>query len=395
MLNRYEYNNQMISIIDRGHIAKSINYVGRGPQEIESEGEAEIKENTKGEKAFIEYVEKTPEVIGISSIHTLGIVKNGVDINAEDINAEDLYRLTTYDPLSAEKIKLPLKKGVWFTDAKVEDGIIPVVVVDTSKFSNTYKLGQKISGKMLQAEEEKNKENANTHKNYEFQVVGIVDKYHANVYYPSGWRNCVLGYDALFQQPIEDTQVFLCENLKEYPKVNPDDDNYMVYIEEKTSDERVAEIKNQILEYGYCNQVSDMKQETNSTINYKIKVDLPNFLSMLSISMIGIISISLLNVVKQRKNFSIYQLCGCNKKRTFTIYNLYFIILLMLSFIIYIGYMIYSYLTDTGELLYLYRVTAYNLVVSGLICLGICLISTLVPFWIMRKSTIMNNYNLN
>lgn len=383
LINRYEYNYRLVNLVDRANVSKSINYLGKLPQLYEDkENGSQILYNNKEQSELKRYLKSVPEFEGVSSI------RDEIIMNKEQ---EEYNQFTTYDKLTAQRFRTALSKGVWFTDASCEDGRIPVVVVDTGK--NGYKIGDCISGNLGKAGEDYEMQPEDD-TIYQFEVVGIVDKKQANVFQPQGQRNYVAGFQSFYPEIYLDTVLFLCEEFATRDEVQ-ESSNCIIYLKESTTEERVREIQREISKFGYCNRISDMRDQTIQLLNKKIQSDFPDFFSILCISCIGMISISILNTRRQRKDFAIYQLCGCSKRKTVVIYLVYFMQIFVVAFLLYLGVMMYQYITDERGISYLFRLSPHVVSCSITICIITCLCATSIPFVVTRNISVIRNYHLD
>lgn len=384
LINRVEYNSKAINVIEKANIDNSINFVGRFSQPIVNEGELEILEDLSYLDDLNQYIKELPEIEGVSDIQEHSFIN-------ESSNTD--YEFTTYDEITAEKFRAPLKAGKWFTDVDREDNIIPVVVLDTTNNADTYKIGEFFGANERIWDSEGN--GIIAQEEFQFVVVGIVDRNNSLVFYPTGSRNYIETFDALFLEIQENTQTFLCETVNGLGTKTQIRSNFMIYLKESTSKLRIESIAKEMERYGYLNVIADMKQETNNILSYRMKMDFPIFFSLLAISMIGLISLSFLNAKKQRKNFAIYSLCGGKKNDSFIIYFLYFMFIMGTSFLLYILLMRFSYMSDERGLFYLYLISNKTASYSVMVCSIICLISTWLPFNLMKKSSVIRNYKIN
>lgn len=382
--NRYKYNYQLVNLIDSAQILNSLNYVGKLPQLIETEKDIVIYKQNRREE-LEEYLINISEFQGISDIRDESLI---------DVPNNKYYYFTTYDSTTASKFKLKMKEGAWFTDVSCKDGIIPIVVVDTSENANVYKIGDLIQGSLFDYDESYEIKVRDNQKYY-FQVVGIVSPQMTYIFAPHGQRNYTATYEKLISKLETDTQFFLCENFAESNSEVPS--NFTIFLDENASDERISKIKSGIDQIGYCDRIADMRKETISVLETKIRLDFPLFFSMLCISIIGIISISILNLKKQRKDFAIYSLCGCSAKKSLLIYLEYLIFIMGSSFVLYIGIMKlanHSNIIQDRALDYLFIISLENIMNSLYIYAIMLLLSSIIPMLINRKKTILRKYYL-
>ena len=285
-----------------------------------------------------------------------------------------------------------MKSGSWFTDATVKDGRIPCVIVDTSVLANNYKVGDVISGVSLSYNSQTGAQ-ITGNMSADFEVTGIVSRDNAYIVRPyTVVSNSAQPLGDIFPSMYSDTIQLLCGELDSSFLKASQPEKGILYFDESMSGEAVKEMMTELRKSGYVTKLSDMSEATLADLTYKLKTDLPMFFSLLSISVIGLISIALLNSKKQMNTFSIYYLCGCRWSKSILIYFLYFGILLISSFIIYLVLMTLSYNADHRGIYYLYEITGKGLLISIVICLVFSIVSTAIPFFSAKRHSLVSIY---
>jgi len=369
LFNRVEYEQAVTKIVNNASIEKTLYFMG---EDVITE-DGVLIHNPSFQQA-IKKVDDMQDFIGASNIQEFRVNEEILGMN--------------FDIETARRFYSSLKSGNWFTDVQVENGRIPCVIVDTSQGADKYKIGDIISGQCT-VYDMYNDIDISTEQEATFEVTGIVGRSNAFVISPGGMSaNYTFPVSQLFPGIWPDQIILLCDGLDDKYIPLIDNTSGLIYFDEEMSQIAFEQIAENLRELGYVEKVSELRTAEYEYLQYRLKMDLPIFLSFLSISLIGLISITLLNAKKQIKVFSIYYLCGCQWKRSILIYMIYFSSLVVIAFIIYIIGMNLSYATDKIGKYYIYQLTTKGIVTSLVICLLLSLVSTLIPFFSIKKNSL-------
>lgn len=390
-INSWDRTYKEFNIIHRAGLEDSLFFMGRmsTPVEVQENGNTVMHQKTDEsyKQDMLQYLSGIDGYLGRSS-HT------GISLN----NGTNTTFVSSFDPLTSEKLRQPTAKGDWYTDVTLDNGRIPCVIMDTHAIPSSYRIGDVIKGTPTVYY---NDEYDDVEKNYsfelEFQVVGIVDR--MNAFMLNNGDTAIYGEDAaalrdIFYRVRPNTTTVLCG---EVPGVEPEDQMYgLLYFDNQKIDEtQLEQIHDKISQYGYCYKISDMAKTTQRVIKQDNRIQIPQALVLSMIVITGLICITLLNAKKQIRTFGIYGLCGASWPRCLFIYFCYFFILLLASFLVFIVFMACNYMADSRGLFYLYYLSAKTVGLSLLVCVVISLLSTLIPYADVKKKSLISRYHTN
>jgi|GEM_PF-1796970 len=369
LFNRIEHEQAVTRIVDRASIEKTLYFMG----EDTMTEDGDLIHDTSFQQAA-KKVAGMQDFVGVSNIQEFCVNEGMFGIN--------------FDIETAGRFRSTLKSGSWFTDIQVENGRIPCVIVDTSQGADKYKVGDVITGPCT-VYDMYNDIDISTEQAVAFEVTGVVDRSNAFVISPQGMTsNYTFPISQLFPGVQPEQIILLCSGLDDEYITSIDNTSGLIYFDEDMNQAEFKQIAEDLREIGYVEKVSELRTAEHEQLQYRLKMDLPLFLSFLSISLIGLISITLLNAKKQIKVFSIYYLCGCRWKRSIWIYMIYFSSLVVIAFIVYIIGMSVSYSADKIGKYYMYQLTSRGVLASLAVCLLFSIISTLIPFFNIKKNSL-------
>lgn len=379
VFNRIAYSHKLIDIVDNAHVQTSILFMGKGFPTAEEAGKKRF--DTSLQEVCVG-LKDNPHYLGVSNAQEFGVYH------------EDTWVIsgTSFDNQTAARFKTKLKSGSWFTDGAVKNGRIPCVIVDTSPTANHYHVGDVIQGKG-KSYDKRTKTRVSGNMTLEFEVTGIVDRSNAYIIRPGmSMSNGVQPLRDIFPGMYPDTVDLLCGELDPDFITTFQPERGILYFDESMSEEEVKAMMTELRKSGYVSRLPEMSDMTAADLTSKLKHDLPVFLNFLSISVIGLISIALLNSKKQMNTFSIYYLCGCKWTKSILIYFLYFGIILTTSFILYLIAMVLSYNADNHGVFYMYELTGKGMLGTVGICLLFSVVSTAIPFLNIKKRSLVTIY---
>lgn len=386
LYNNYSWGTQQVRMLYDNDLSCAVYY--QGPM-MQVDGEGNLSISTAGEPEVQEYLSGIEGYLGRSSTSYLEVaaLPEGV-------------RIQMVDSLSAQRMKLPVSSGNWFTDVNLENGRIPCVVVDTHTFPTTYQVGDVISGSPSQYYRLPENIRYEQTKNYpdltlEFQVVGVVDRTNALVL-NDGTSTTVTNQgapslDTVYTRLGPDAVQLICGPIEGITQ--PSTIIRMEYFDPAKVDQaQLTEIAQTLSQYGYCYALPEMAQTTQAQFLEQFQDVLPLAVTLLIVVVCSLICISLLNARRQLRTFSIYQICGASWPKCIAIYAIYFAVLYLVSCLIFVGYMLLKYSSDELGLFYQYAVTKEFIGISALIFLAVAVLSVLPPFFKAFRQSPLTGY---
>lgn len=385
LYNSWHWGMQQVQLSYANDLYSSIYYVGpMGKMDPGANGPV-MSISTENEKTIQNYLSGINGYLGRSHTSLLRL-------------GEDTPEIQMIDDITAQRMKLPLASGRWFTDVTLDNGRIPCVVVDTNTFP-TYHVGDVISGSPTQYYREPSNILFEAVKSYpdlnlEFQVVGVVDR--ANAFVLNDWSSWNSGIDVqplqtIFSRLDTNSVRFLCGSIEGISQPS-----YIMRLEyfdpDKVNETQLQEIAQELSQYGSCYALTDMARVTQTEFMEQFQDTLPMAVTLLIVVLCSLICISLLNAKRQLQTFSIYQICGASWPKCIVIYAFYFVVLYAISCFIFSIYMLLNYYFDQYGAFYQYVITKEFIGVSALIFLAVAVLSVLPPFIKAFRQSPLNGY---
>lgn len=177
----------------------------------------------------------------------------------------------------------------------------------------------------------------------------------------------------------------------------------LCFTPESTEAER-QQVLDYIAEKGHYQTFEEIRETSRQAINQQLRQELPMPLFMLVVSTVAMLSISILLTDKQMQDYRIYYLAGCSRRKSFVnilagigliglvagVLNSIYIALFP-----YIYTNIFSSLSLSVEDNYKYTFFILNtnvILYVAVYILGAILLSTAIPFLLMRKQTAIDVY---
>ena len=292
-------------------------------------------------------------------------------------NADLSIPAMAIDRLLADKLRYPLKKGVWPTDAGATEGI-PVVV---SSEKHGFQVGRTVSVAARQGLGGKSK--------VSLKVAGVLrSPVYALNFNRSG--NVVSSGDVFAQYDEErydvpllifciddlgrDTDLYYTANI-----------NSLIFFQEGIGQEDIEANLAFLRNRGYAETLDVMYANGRKDIKTNITSFLPFIISILSISLIGLVSLNLLNTILHMKVFAVYYICGSRWKNCFLVIVSYMFIIFYISLLLVAG--MYYYLRCSNAFHHLGLQLALNniLVSVGLYALVMSL-AAVAPWFILTAA---------
>ena len=159
----------------------------------------------------------------------------------------------------------------------------------------------------------------------------------------------------------------------------------LYYFDHNTDEAKLNEIRNDLNQDNYSYTVSELMEESRKILNDRVKKDLPMNFTLLLILLSGILSISVLHLSKNSRNFHIFRLVGASKKDCIQAYFLSYLILFFLALAIFFLAMNLMYSFDHSGRQYVFRVKPAlkkTLIVASILLSILC---SLPVLWKLRK----------
>lgn len=263
---------------------------------------------------------KYPELISVG--HAIPV---SFETDAEALPNRFTFR--AYNTEMINGVKTKMKDGSWFMHDAPE-GCIPLVVTDSNipvgTIINAYnrKLSLEIS----------------------FYVTGIAKS--PFYYYDSGRSGDRLGSNDILElykakESSDFTGVFNYEQVKgfDYEKIDMTVNRYL-YFEYETDSDVYSSYKEELKFDGFIADSASIREVDYEFYITTLKNELPEILCLFIISMVGLMSIAIMNISRMIPTFGIYAVCGCSKKTNLRIISVYLAIITAVSLIASFVFMI-------------------------------------------------------
>lgn len=379
-LNSIDHRKKELDIVERANLQNSLFYMGNLNNDIQ---------NNKyfSEDNLLKYL-KNKDIYCGRSTHTILEIEN---------NGKKIYA-SSYDKISSDKLSIQDINGKWYNDVKLKNGIIPCVVMNTRNYGSSYQIGDLIDGNIVSYMFNKNDEEVRFEyeKKYQFQVVGIIDR--TNSFTLTYSTNIIMGevvpgVDQLFSKVAANTETILCGDIS---GLHVNDEMYgIIYLSDDASKDEVDEIYNEVSKYGSCYKIEDMIEKSYEILYSDLKIEIPQYINILSIILVGVISISFLNSINSLKKIGIYNLCGCSWRKCYFIYFISMFLIFTLSFVIGLILLYFSYINDQRGLYYLYYLSPKIIIASLCMVIIISLLASYIPFVFYKNKTIVDRMHVS
>lgn len=281
-----------------------------------------------------------------------------------------------FDYYVSSKIKFNLEKGKWFTEAEVEEGVIPVVV-SSEKYG--FEIGQTVPLLMGYADDV---------VSLTFKVVGVMSAPLYTLNYSIGGN--MISFHDLFS--LHNEERFLTPLLVfDRAALPPHSDMYetkgykLIFFDNTISKKDFEDNLSNLSTHAFVQPIDVMYNIGKQEVKTTIRSFLPFIIASLSISVIGLISINILNTFLQLKVFAIYFLCGSRWRNCLFIMLYYMLNIVYLSLLL-LGAM-YFYFKQSGVLFYSgIHLTQINIIATLGVYAMVLVISLMTPFLILKNA---------
>lgn len=267
---------------------------------------------------------------------------------------------------------------------KAGEEVIPVVVFSNLMGESAFKEGQELDVGILTGLKEK-EEPLKT-------KVRVVRQVSFPFYF--GFGNSYSGLTqplSEFYNPIlPGEEVFIAAKNPLTDRLDPTEANVIFYFKEDAPQDLTSAFRERLNDQGKGSFLKEGLVAEEALIASRIRKDMPFIINFSIIALVGLFSVTFLNMKRFQKQFSIYYLCGCTKSYSFWIYFGYSLGVVVLA---WLGFYFYNesirHLTSI-QYEYVIRFSAEQMIWSLLICFGIMILSTLVPYWHLKKQSIIS-----
>ncbi|MBD5082371.1 MAG: hypothetical protein HDT44_11500 [Ruminococcaceae bacterium] len=360
---------------------------------------------------LLEYCEKKGAIKGVY----------GMMDYYDEANSCEVY---IYDEITASYLGKGISgKGDWiFENGKTEDGCYPIVIhkgvrwlpdeeagIDPETGDYPYKevmmaqdefnIGDVIDMDIKLELEMKSPDDTTPIKNVNVKgkIVGTAEKIEPFRFMVYGrWGNLIDTVGQTFRRYIVDDNAIIFfpydeELFKGYEFCG---NTALIYFRDDITEEEIQDVYSYAKSLGYCQLGRDMVDMSKKTADEVFRSYFFLLYLFVGLTLIAIVCVSFLNVKKVKKIFSIYYLNGCSFFRSVGIYLTYFLSMYGSAFLLFLAAMgipyniVRSESFDDAQMFITDPKVALAALLAGI---AVSLISTAVPFLIMKKKTAVQN----
>ena len=234
---------------------------------------------------------------------------------------DSTIKVYAYNKSLIDFLEIPLKDGVWFGETTKNNSIIDAV----STANDLFEVGD-IVFLRLYAQDLKTKE-------IKVRIIGVLDNpaYLPNTQHISQSAfSLTLFNDVSYNKTGEPTILINSEDIADIETIflNATKSEYIVFNNDISNEEYQENIKN-LSENGLVATSDDIKENDGAWIVSLLKENLPMIIFLFAISIIGLLSISIINMANYIKTFSIYFICGATLKDCYKVIVSYLFIMFL------------------------------------------------------------------
>lgn len=297
---------------------------------------------------------------------------------ARTVSHQNNIELLLYDDKTIELLKVPLQNGKWFSQETGKNDAVPVVVI--SNRSNQYKVGDIID--VFQND-----------KTFKLEIIGSTDSSIGDLFLPQGSRNYLGNLSKLFAPIVQGETIFISRKTPIISsRHNEFDENMMIYIHPNASEESVNVLQKELSLYGQADIVEDMIKKTQAETHEKNRKDYANFFVLCIVVIIGFFSISVLNIERQMRHFSIWIINGLSVQEVGVIYFLYQMFVGIISLFLYFAFITLAYNADGRGHYYLYYIKLNHILISVFLIFVLVILILLIFLKNISKKGVFEYY---
>jgi hypothetical protein len=299
------------------------------------------------------------------------------------------YLTISYGEKTSEYLRIPLKKGCWYTETESAD-YVPCVVRGDYEVGDIIRLPinyEKIEIDKSLISKEELSDNPNLKPRTEaepvsinFKVCGVLEDKYRILTFATASNNLTLErlFDKIARTPIllvsqKDLSKFDI-NIDFYPNKNcicfmqTEDPK----IKQQIADDFKAQSWVVPFEYAY--------DESKNELSLNIETLIPLMISIFFIGLVSAVCLTLLNAYNHIRIFSIYYICGMNWKSGFLLILSYVMCLLCSATFVFTGLIILF-----GNSLNTIIINSWNVIFTVAILVLFAVISLAAPYFLLKK----------
>lgn len=377
LINTYNWEMREYNAFQHEDFANALYFSGKIDQEL----------NSEEREALLQYLENQAEFVAVSDIDQFSVTVQNPD------GTEHYCEIYAADPYTCKV--LGMEESALFDKEKIANEILPAVIIADKNYNHLTQ-GKQYHGKIDGV--------------YQFETEPIPLDFDAAIeineirrdkmqIYPryNSKTNAALNYQYIIDYPkLGMGMIFV-------PKVEElfggyEDAPFWILLSPDTAPERRADILKEVQKYGHVCPKEDADKETLEGVRYRLKRNAVRSAMLLALSILGLFSLSFLNVKQLSKRFSIYYLCGCSRKKSMGLYAVYMYLVGVIAILIYYAVTsVQFYFPWNYEMeLSFYQYQSFNMAggLSILICFSLITLFSLVPFVLNYRKSSIEMYRL-
>jgi hypothetical protein len=282
------------------------------------------------------------------------------------------------DNETARAVHYPLADGKWFT-AKLLDGCVPCVVGGT--FSGNYKIGQKITG-YTNADNKGKKA-----KRINFVVTGRLAKPEQVLMTNYSTNDTSMAASELFQSRIDEPLLMIApSSLTGYiVTMSAGAGDVFMYLDGSATKSQIMALRRKLtLNYTFTDD--QLVANERKKLAQSVSIIMPFIIMLLLVSFCGVVSMCMLTTLRNMETFKLYYLTGCPRYKTVVVTGIYSLFYFIGAGLVFFAAMNYFY-THTNDLMTKANFIVYPqmLLLIGVCVVLVCLLSFVIPFFILRR----------
>lgn len=239
-------------------------------------------------------------------------------------DALEYTEIYAYNKQMIDNLKLPLKTGSWFNSETKSNDIIDAV----SNLNDVFNVGDIINLTVKTRERKK--------VDFKVRIIGILKN---PAYIPTA---SVVGQEIFSAHLFNDTSynktgapaiLINSDDIEKIEQIftNTPKNEFIVFNDNIGEEEYDSNIK-AMTSKGLVATSEDISNTDKEWISTSLEENLPMIIFLAILSLIGLISISIINMTNYLKTFSIYFICGCTWKNCYKVIVSYFSIIFLWTF---------------------------------------------------------------
>ena len=289
------------------------------------------------------------------------------------------YNAYGYDSYISNKMKLPVSRGIWLTEAETEKDVIPVVVSSETK---ELSLGKTV---IMQG-----KDSMGNLTELKLKVVGVL-KSPAFVPTFTGSRGyatpCTFLF-SMYNEKFNETPAIIFEKgkLDGIAKIETNPESACIIKFSQNISQSALQKNIEILRNtGDVATFDKMYVSGQKEVKDKINDSLPLIICILALSLVGLVSLNVLNTATQVRNYAIFYICGGRWKNCFFISLCYTLVVTAISLVI--SLLIYYVANFMGKIYELgLCFLPNNYLATAAVYLLVIILSLITPYIMLKRT---------